>query len=390
MSLPVLATASTSPTVRALELAPSAFELVQRLVKTNFVPAPYRGKPEEALACVLTGDMLGLHPIVALREIDVIQGTPAYSAKLQRALVQRAGHRMWLEESTETRCVMAGHRLGDADHVQRVEWTIDRAKRAGLDGRENWRKQPQTMLVARATGELARLIASDELLGLAFNADEVRDGTTDDGDDLGDLTPPPDAPPPPKRTNKRSAATGPQRHPSAHVPPSAALPPLPGEAVDVDVMEPPTERPVDQRRADAVRIRTEARFGRLERDDRLAFWGRVVGHEVASGLELTADDADAILAHLDALEASDVAHYNPPAPEGDDVPNVAEVESWRADDWRAYRAACGLTQVAMLRIAHDTAATAGVNPPPGSVAAIVASPLRFRELLATRMAKGEG
>jgi hypothetical protein len=45
-----------------------------------------------------------------------------------------------------------------------------------LTTKSNWKSQPQAMLVARATSEIARLIASDAILGIAYSIEEIADG----------------------------------------------------------------------------------------------------------------------------------------------------------------------------------------------------------------------
>jgi hypothetical protein len=150
------------------------------LAKTPFVPQSLRGQTPEITAAnitaaILTGQEVGLEPMAALRSIDVIQGTPAMRAVALRALVQSAGHRVTLEEATDTRAIVSGCRRGE-DREQRSVWTMDRAKALGLSGKDNWRKQPQAMLVARATAELCRLVAADVILGVPYAVEELEDG----------------------------------------------------------------------------------------------------------------------------------------------------------------------------------------------------------------------
>lgn len=154
----------------AQEIARMAASLVQ----TSFVPAAMRGKPAEATAAILTGLEVGLQPMAALRSIDVIQGTPALRAVTLRALVQGAGHEVWVDEQTKTRAVVKGRRRG-SDVVQESVWTTDRAKDLGLLGKDNWKKQPGAMLVARATAECCRLVAADVILGLPYAVEELTD-----------------------------------------------------------------------------------------------------------------------------------------------------------------------------------------------------------------------
>lgn len=152
--------------------AQQAHLVAQSLAQTSFVPSNMRGKPGEVTAAILTGQEVGLEPMAALRSIDVIQGTPALRANTMRGLVQSKGHEVWVEESTLTRAVVCGQRKG-SQKVEKSVWTLDRAKRLGLDGKDNWRKQPDAMLVARATAEVCRRIAADVLLGLPYAVEEL-------------------------------------------------------------------------------------------------------------------------------------------------------------------------------------------------------------------------
>ncbi|MER5875526.1 hypothetical protein ABT119_06295 [Streptomyces sp. NPDC001910] len=149
-----------------------AYQMAQKLANTSFVPQSLRGKPGDITAAILAGSELGLKPMATLKSIDVIQGTPALRAHAMRAVVQKQGHEIELVESTPERCVMRGRRKG-SDTWQTVEWTTARASQLGLLGKGEWKKQPQTMLVARATGELCRLIASDALHGMPYVSEEL-------------------------------------------------------------------------------------------------------------------------------------------------------------------------------------------------------------------------
>jgi hypothetical protein len=161
--------------------------IAMKLANTAFVPATLRGKPVEITAALLAGMELGLPPMAALRSMDVIQGTPALRAHAMRGLVQSKGHGIELVESTPDRCVMRGRRKG-ADDWQTVTWTIQRAAQLGLTSKDQWKKQPGTMLIARATGELCRLIAADALYAMPYAAEELRAA------DFGEAEVVPDAP----------------------------------------------------------------------------------------------------------------------------------------------------------------------------------------------------
>jgi hypothetical protein len=188
--------------------------VAENLVKTSFVPASYSGRTLEATAAILTGQEIGLKPMASLRSIDVIHGTPAMRAIALRALVQAAGHEIWTEESTRTRAIVAGRRRG-SDQVERSEWTLDRARDLQLLGKDNWKKQPIAMLLARATSECARLIAADVLLGVPYSTEELQD-----------MAPVEESDAKPKAPASRTARRKP-------LPVKPDEPPLPEEAGDV-------------------------------------------------------------------------------------------------------------------------------------------------------------
>lgn len=210
----------------SLALVAPAFELAQRIARTDFVPTALRNKPEAVLACILTGNEVGIGPMQALAKIHVIEGRPAMAAELMRALVLRDGHDIWIEESTTTKCTVAGKRY-NSERETRVTFTLDDAKRAGLDGRKNWRSFPQAMLLARASAALIRAIFPDVVAGLGYALEEVQDGFIDA--DLVDIDEP-DAPPAkPRRTRKATKTIARQAAPVAGAAGPADVPPLPGE-----------------------------------------------------------------------------------------------------------------------------------------------------------------
>jgi RecT family len=139
--------------------------LAGRIHNTRFVPKALRGDPHEVLACILTGAELGLGPMTSLRMINVIDGRPAASAELMRALVNRAGHRLSVVEAKQDKVTLYGRRR-DTGSEATVTWTVEDAKRAQLWGKGAWSTYPRSMLLARATSELCRQIFSDVIGGL--------------------------------------------------------------------------------------------------------------------------------------------------------------------------------------------------------------------------------
>src|SRR5205823_852267 len=130
----------------------------------------------------------------------------------------------WIVEQSDTKVVMCGQRLG-SDKVHKSTWTIDRAHKLSLTSKPNWKSQPGTMLVARATSEVCRLTAADVLLGLAYSAEELADS---DGTEA-----PQDAP------RRRTAKRKPVEPPAAEVEPDLEPPADAPEPEVEELPEPP-------------------------------------------------------------------------------------------------------------------------------------------------------
>lgn len=150
----------------------SAISGIANAIAGTSLAGAYRGKRDEIVAVILAGHELGLKPMTSLKSIDVINNQPALRAHAMRGILQSKGHEIELLESRTDYCKMRGRRKG-AEKWQEVEWDTERAGQMGLLNKTEWKKQPKTMLVARATGELCRLVASDALHGMPYAAEEL-------------------------------------------------------------------------------------------------------------------------------------------------------------------------------------------------------------------------
>jgi hypothetical protein len=287
--------------------AKEAAKVAASLAKTPFVPASLRERPanrdpEEITraaavtaanitAAILTGQEIGLEPMAALRSIDVVQGTPALRAITLRAVVLAAGHDMWVAESTQTRAVVRGQRKG-SDRVQESVWTLDRARSLSLAGKDNWRKQPAAMLVARATSECARLVAADAILGIPYSAEELADGAAEiDAEPVREVAPV-------RRTAQRRS----NRQPAAvHRPPvpelERAADPEPGFDEDDGPGSAPPAAGITKPQQRTI-LAAYKDLGVTDRAERLADASAFLGRELSSSNDITKDEATQLIDDL--------------------------------------------------------------------------------------------
>jgi hypothetical protein len=165
----------------------SALAAAGELVPSGFRDKNGAANPAKLLLAFETGSMLGLHPLAALQGVHVIDGKPTISAQLMSGVVRSKGHRLRvtskgsIEDNTyEVTATLI--RRDDPGAPFTATWNIDRARRAELFGKGNWRKYPENMITARAISEVCRMGASDALSGVVYTPEELGAAVDADGE----------------------------------------------------------------------------------------------------------------------------------------------------------------------------------------------------------------
>lgn len=306
--------------MRAVEQMSGAHQLAKAMATTAFVPAHFRGKPDDVAAAIMYGAAIGLDPMSSLRAIYVVGGNPGMYARQMVAVVLAKGHRVWTEEETDTSVTVAGQRRG-SEIVERVTWTIERAELAGyvpttdpktgryrtndkgkVIGNEKYLTEPRTMLYARAAGDLARRIAPDALAGLDHAVEELQVV------DHVDVTPTSQA-----RPRRESAASLLTQTPQGAAPSDTTTGGATPGAVEVEGTDagtsdapPPADTPAEApvlmvTKAQLAKIAAQMRdLDITERDHALAYIEKAIGLKIASRSELTREEAKRLIDALDA------------------------------------------------------------------------------------------
>jgi hypothetical protein len=150
---------------------------------------PAAPSPGKVLLVLETAAMLGLDPMAGLQGIHVIEGKASLSAALMSAVIRAKGFTLRV---TSTGSVSAGDyaatatlvRPDDPEHTYSATWNVERATRAGLMGKDNWKKYFEAMAKARAISEVCREGAEDVLLGVHYTPEELESAV-----DAGELRP---------------------------------------------------------------------------------------------------------------------------------------------------------------------------------------------------------
>lgn len=241
----------------------------------SLLPEAYRDNPANVLLAVGLGAGMGLSPAESLYRIDVIQGKPCASAELIAANVRKAGHKLRVQIDDQAQSVTATIvRADDPDFPFTVTRDMAWAQRMGLASKDNYKKQPMTMLQWRAISGVARLACPEALYGVQYTPDEI-----------GDMP--------------RSAHEG------------GGLANVLAEQVHDEPDETPVAPPMLDPKSSLGRkmFATLGDAGITEKEARLAYVSDVVGRTVTTSSELTEDEASRV---IDAVQAD----LDQPFPEG--------------------------------------------------------------------------
>lgn len=234
-------------------------EYSKAVAAASIIPRAFQGKPADVLVAVEYGNALGIRPVVALSEINVINGTPSLSASLMASLARQAGHKVRVtSEPTSATCTIV--RADDPEFEHVVTWDEARARSNGLWGKGHWAKDPQVMLEWRAISACVRKACPEVLAGLRYTPEEVQEfsGRT--------KTPPP--------VEDAWTTHNLEAEPATDCPPS-------GEQL---------------RRLFSV-LREAGLTGR---DESLAACSGAIGRDVESSSDLTRDDVAQIIGHYES------------------------------------------------------------------------------------------
>lgn len=151
----------------------TALKTAELLLSTGFLPKSLT-KPAQVLAVIQKGAELGVPPMRALTGIHIIEGKASLSAELMlERFKQRGGHCRW-EANTDTVARVWLKAPNGDEHAQSFTW-VD-AERAGLAHKDVWKKNPGSMLRARAVSQGLRALGEAEGMYSDDELDEVVNG----------------------------------------------------------------------------------------------------------------------------------------------------------------------------------------------------------------------
>jgi hypothetical protein len=151
------------------------------LVKSGFLPKSV-DTAEKACAIMLMGRELGVGPMEAFSQINVIQGKPTQSAQMMKARVHQKLPKAIFRPLKTTNEVATFEAARPGDPVKEYSFSIKDAERMGIANKDNWKKQPEVMLEWRCVAKVARLVFPDCLSGVSYTPEELGANVNDEGE----------------------------------------------------------------------------------------------------------------------------------------------------------------------------------------------------------------
>ena len=145
----------------------------KELLSSGFLPAHIKNE-NQFIAIALKGMEVGMTPMQAISQINVIQGKPCISSEGMLALVFKnvPTASIVYQSLTNTECVIKARRDKDSEYST-FSFTLEDAKQAMLLGKDTWKKYPRDMLKARCITQMCRSLFPDAIAGISYTPEEI-------------------------------------------------------------------------------------------------------------------------------------------------------------------------------------------------------------------------
>ena len=171
---------------------PTTFSEMMHVCSTvahsQIIPLAFRSRPEEMLACWMTGMEFGWGLMRSLRSIHVIRGVASLAPEAMLGLILEAGHTVDVkyiyDDDGNVFAVEVAGKRADNDAEATETFTIKDAEQAKLTTKDNWKMYPKNMLRWRAVSNLASTLFTDVIQGASYIPEELGAHTDMNGEPI--------------------------------------------------------------------------------------------------------------------------------------------------------------------------------------------------------------
>lgn len=150
-------------------------EMAQSMISTGFL-AKGLANPQQVIFMIMAGKELGMGPMWSVQNLLIVDGKVSAKAESMLALVFKncPGAQINFLQNDATACRLEASRPGGK--MQPFGFSMDDAKQARLDGKDNWKKYPRAMLRSRAVSEMCRALFPEAIAGIcSYTPEEILD-----------------------------------------------------------------------------------------------------------------------------------------------------------------------------------------------------------------------
>lgn len=133
-------------------------------------------RPEQVIFTIMAGKELGMGPMWAVQNLQIVDGKVSAKAEAMLALVFKncPGAQINFLQNDATACRLEACRPGGK--MQPFGFSMDDAKMARLEAKDNWKKYPRAMLRSRAVSEMCRALFPEAIAGIcSYTPEEIVD-----------------------------------------------------------------------------------------------------------------------------------------------------------------------------------------------------------------------
>lgn len=143
--------------IKADHAMPLAYDDIERLAASIAKSGLFGIKTtDQAIALMMIAHAEGRHPALAARDYDIIQGRPAKKAEaMLRDFLDAGGKVQWHKLDDTMADASFSHPAGG---TVRISWDMERATKAQLNTKDNYKKFPRQMLRSRTVSEGVRTV----------------------------------------------------------------------------------------------------------------------------------------------------------------------------------------------------------------------------------------
>lgn len=145
------------------------------MIKTGLISKSL-GQPEQVIFMIMAGKELGMGPMWSVQNLQIVDGRVSAKAEAMMALVYKncPGAHINFIQNDSTACRLEASRPGQKANA--FGFSMDDAKMARLDGKDNWKKYPRAMLRSRAVSEMCRAMFPEAIAGIcSYTPEEIID-----------------------------------------------------------------------------------------------------------------------------------------------------------------------------------------------------------------------